>query len=661
MLTGKTPFHGEHEAALMYSIMNEEPEPLQHYIADVPSELSHILSRTLEKSPSDRYKTMDDLLIDLRRLRKETSKVSMAVFGHAALSHGFIRRSGVRWILGGLAILVVVVGVFVMLERGPGINPDMKMKTLNVPFPGVSNASLSSDGNWLVFPARDKQGKYDVYMMNISGGEPKRITHDTADFMQTADLSPDGSTVLYNRRGSDDRNKIVATPMLGGSGKVILEGPLAASFSRDGKHIRYLLYIPLREGQLTIQLWAMKLDGTDRELLIADTVTYRPVIRFAHSFSPDEKDLAWVRNFPEGYTEMIIKNLASGEERQLTFDKKFADDPAWTFNNNIIYSSDRGGNVNLWIMPVSGGKPVQLTRGGGADLRARISRDGRRLVYAEQLVVGQIKHARLEGGVVQQLTTEDCTRGSPSISATGRFIVFPQIEAYAFHRSINDIYIMDRKEGSTRRLTETEEYKSLPFISPDERWITYCSRKSTEPSESSRVSVLDLENMVPKMIGKGLYGWWFNNKEFTVRSGTRTYVTALDRDGYGKASEDWTLVYPVLAGKSLLLRDMREGRQGLWITPSTSDSTVRARGTRLLLKSLPLAFRIAQKANEVFYVARGTFELHRISLMDGKDRVVPYKFPGLRANFDVRSDGEEIVYTESFMKTRFTLIEDLFK
>src|SRR5512136_238994 len=39
MLTGKLPFRGEHEAAIMYSIMNEEPESAQHYRPDLPLEL----------------------------------------------------------------------------------------------------------------------------------------------------------------------------------------------------------------------------------------------------------------------------------------------------------------------------------------------------------------------------------------------------------------------------------------------------------------------------------------------------------------------------------------------------------------------------------------------------------------------------------------------
>ncbi len=75
MITGRTPFRGEHEAAMMYSIMNEEPESLDKYLPDVSPELKHIINRALEKDPEDRYQTAHDMMIDLRRLKKETSRV----------------------------------------------------------------------------------------------------------------------------------------------------------------------------------------------------------------------------------------------------------------------------------------------------------------------------------------------------------------------------------------------------------------------------------------------------------------------------------------------------------------------------------------------------------------------------------------------------------
>jgi serine/threonine protein kinase len=76
MLTGRLPFHAVYEAALMYSILNESPEPIQKYRPDLSSELLHILNRALEKDPEDRYQTVHDMVIDLRRVKKETSRVS---------------------------------------------------------------------------------------------------------------------------------------------------------------------------------------------------------------------------------------------------------------------------------------------------------------------------------------------------------------------------------------------------------------------------------------------------------------------------------------------------------------------------------------------------------------------------------------------------------
>ncbi len=78
MLTGRMPFRGDHEAAMMYSILNEEPETLQKYLPEAPSELLHVFGRALEKNPEDRYQSVHDMVIDLRRLKKESTKVSRA-------------------------------------------------------------------------------------------------------------------------------------------------------------------------------------------------------------------------------------------------------------------------------------------------------------------------------------------------------------------------------------------------------------------------------------------------------------------------------------------------------------------------------------------------------------------------------------------------------
>jgi serine/threonine-protein kinase len=75
ILTGHIPFRGEHEAALMYSIVNEEPESVLKYRQDLSPELDRIIHRALEKDPADRYQHVDDMVSELRRLQKASTRI----------------------------------------------------------------------------------------------------------------------------------------------------------------------------------------------------------------------------------------------------------------------------------------------------------------------------------------------------------------------------------------------------------------------------------------------------------------------------------------------------------------------------------------------------------------------------------------------------------
>jgi TolB-like protein/Flp pilus assembly protein TadD/predicted Ser/Thr protein kinase len=79
MLTGKLPFRGEHDAALMYSILNEEPEPLQKFLPDAPAEIVHAINKALEKNPEERYQSVAEMIVDLRRMKRDSARVSRSV------------------------------------------------------------------------------------------------------------------------------------------------------------------------------------------------------------------------------------------------------------------------------------------------------------------------------------------------------------------------------------------------------------------------------------------------------------------------------------------------------------------------------------------------------------------------------------------------------
>ena len=75
MLTGRLPFQGEYEQAVIYSIINEAPQPVTRYNSHVSADLERILTKALAKDQEERYQHADELLADLRRERKSLEYV----------------------------------------------------------------------------------------------------------------------------------------------------------------------------------------------------------------------------------------------------------------------------------------------------------------------------------------------------------------------------------------------------------------------------------------------------------------------------------------------------------------------------------------------------------------------------------------------------------
>jgi len=76
MVTGQLPFKGEYEQAIMYSIMNEEPEPVTGLRTGIPLELERIIDKVLSKDILERYQNLEDLLVDLSKFKKQFARKS---------------------------------------------------------------------------------------------------------------------------------------------------------------------------------------------------------------------------------------------------------------------------------------------------------------------------------------------------------------------------------------------------------------------------------------------------------------------------------------------------------------------------------------------------------------------------------------------------------
>ena len=66
MLTGQMPFGRKHDQALIYSILNDIPEPLSRLRKDIPRPVEQLVLKTLQRDKLHRYQNMAELLKDLK-------------------------------------------------------------------------------------------------------------------------------------------------------------------------------------------------------------------------------------------------------------------------------------------------------------------------------------------------------------------------------------------------------------------------------------------------------------------------------------------------------------------------------------------------------------------------------------------------------------------
>lgn len=97
-LSGKRPFGGATDLHVVDAVLNDTPAPLSD---EVPFELRSIVEKALEKNPADRYQSMRDFVVDLRRVGRHTGVASTTAVRPAP-------RPRRGWLAAGIAAVVLL-------------------------------------------------------------------------------------------------------------------------------------------------------------------------------------------------------------------------------------------------------------------------------------------------------------------------------------------------------------------------------------------------------------------------------------------------------------------------------------------------------------------------------------------------------------------------
>jgi serine/threonine protein kinase/tetratricopeptide (TPR) repeat protein len=118
MLSAELPFKGEYDQVMLYSIVNEDPAPINTYRNDLPNNLCMIIDRMLDKNPEDRYQSIDNLLRDLHGILKEDQD-SLSQIRPKSVKKIISKK--IYWVLAGITSLLLIL-FFVFNNLFLGIN-----------------------------------------------------------------------------------------------------------------------------------------------------------------------------------------------------------------------------------------------------------------------------------------------------------------------------------------------------------------------------------------------------------------------------------------------------------------------------------------------------------------------------------------------------------
>jgi serine/threonine protein kinase len=347
LLARKQPFRGANDLEVLKAIVHGAPDPLGE---EIPLALRKIVEKTLEKDLAQRYQSMHEVVVDLKRVHRHTTITQTP-------DHVFEITRSRGWRNGRIAVSAVVILVFIALSILWRLrqndyfwrNPLDGGRTERVSdFEGdEGDVSISPDGKFMAFLA-DRSGQFDIWLSQIGSGEFVNVTKgkfptSNPAVIRRVGFSGDGTQIWISEGQGSGPYTLWLASVLGGAPRPFLAGAMEPAWSPDRSAIAYHtsepgdpIFVADRAGRNPKRIFATEPGGHCHHL----------------TWSSDGRFLYFVKGFPTT-DEMDIWRIPvsatpSQPERITTHNARVAY-LAWLDVRTLIYSATAQDGSGQWL------------------------------------------------------------------------------------------------------------------------------------------------------------------------------------------------------------------------------------------------------------------------------------------------------------------------
>jgi len=507
MIAGQRPFRGKSQIDTMHGIIHD-PRPT---LTGQPPELNEILDKALAKDPKDRYQHAGDLALDLRRLRsawQSKSLPSMLVtpaprtrswIALAMLTAGIAGGLAAGWWIGHRA------------QLGASLRPDASILNLASYSGTERSAAISPDGKLFAFIS-DHGGRPDIWIRQVSGGDPVQVTHDSAPKFDLL-YAPDGESIYYSTAGA--QRAIWRVGVLGGTPRKIVEGARYPAPSPDGKRLAMV-----RSGE-TLEIATA--DGTDSHRIASlrnlQFPQWSPDGRWlaytagslfdsyqVHVIDPEGRHPRRITSFPAGSiycvawlpdsrqlvfshsvnspdaADLLSVSIETGEISRLTLFPRgvFSSCSVSADGKRLVGTTDEQ-DWEIWKAPLESGPKanaeaaVRLLDHAWQPMWTQVPRAGMLLFNSPATGIRNLWVMPLAGpGAPQQVTFFPATKVThAALSPDGSRVAYVSVES-----GNGQIWVSNSDSSGARQLTSNNGTNFWPFWSPEGEWVAFASQQT---------------------------------------------------------------------------------------------------------------------------------------------------------------------------------------